>query len=152
MKCQPLAAISECRCLHVPATKLIRNPSDLNGLLGFAFGAGIDLNNINDLARRFKSPPQPHPSYSERNITDRRKALLASRHRYSIAFGSGKSSTSTVLLFAMFESKTRQRVYFSSSSSAACSGSIWARSTVLMTTVVVLEVRCVRRPAALIQS
>lgn len=34
----------------------MKNPSDLNGLLGFASGAGIDLNNINDLACRFKSP------------------------------------------------------------------------------------------------
>jgi hypothetical protein len=35
-------------------------------------------------------------------------------------------SSGTVLLFAMFESKTGKRVYVSSSSSAACSGSISA--------------------------
>jgi hypothetical protein len=40
----------------IPATKMIKNPSNLNGLLGFCFGAGIDTNNVNDLACRFKSP------------------------------------------------------------------------------------------------
>jgi hypothetical protein len=36
---------------------MLKNPSNLNGLLGSAFGGGIDPNNINDLAFRFKSPP-----------------------------------------------------------------------------------------------
>jgi hypothetical protein len=40
----------------VPATKLIKNPSNLNGLLGFFFVVVIDPNNINDLAHRLKSP------------------------------------------------------------------------------------------------
>ena len=42
--------------LDSTATKLVKSPSNLNGLLGFVFGAGIDRNNINDLACRFKSP------------------------------------------------------------------------------------------------
>jgi hypothetical protein len=39
---------------------LIKNPSNLNGLLGFCFGAGIDTNSVNDLACRFKSPATTH--------------------------------------------------------------------------------------------
>jgi hypothetical protein len=33
----------------IPATKLEENPSNLSGLLGFCFGAGIDPDNVNDL-------------------------------------------------------------------------------------------------------
>jgi hypothetical protein len=53
-----MATISECRCrwLRVPATKLIKNPNNLNRLLGFSFSAAIDPKYINDLACRFKSP------------------------------------------------------------------------------------------------
>jgi hypothetical protein len=39
----------------IPATKLIINPSNLKGLLGFISVAGIDPHNIGDLACRFKS-------------------------------------------------------------------------------------------------
>jgi hypothetical protein len=35
---------------------LRKNPSNLKRLLGFHFAAGIDRNNINNLACRFKSP------------------------------------------------------------------------------------------------
>jgi predicted nucleotide-binding protein len=42
---------------------MIKNPSDLNGLLGFCFGAGFDPNNIKDLACSFKSPRNHIHSY-----------------------------------------------------------------------------------------
>ncbi len=57
----------------IPATKLMKNPSDLNGLLGFSFGVGIDLNNINNLACRFKSPRHhTHNRVRARNLADRK--------------------------------------------------------------------------------
>jgi hypothetical protein len=55
----------------VPATKFVKNPSNLKGLLGFSFGAGSDSNNINDLGRRFKSPcnqTPTHPSSAQQFI------------------------------------------------------------------------------------
>jgi hypothetical protein len=71
-----MATISECRYrwLRLPATKLMKNPSNLNRLLGFAFGEGIDPNNINDLVCRFKSPRNHmHNRSRAKNLAGSRK-------------------------------------------------------------------------------
>jgi hypothetical protein len=85
----------------IPATKLVKNPSNLKGLLGFRFGAGVHRNNINSLACGFKSP-RNHAIVSRRNISQRVTKL--SRHRYSTALD-WRNALLAVLLLAMFESK-----------------------------------------------
>src|ERR1700682_5171523 len=66
----------------VPATKLMKNPSNLKGLLGFCFGDGIEPNNINDLACRFKSPRNhTRNRISARNLADSRKFSASIFHR-----------------------------------------------------------------------
>jgi hypothetical protein len=79
---------------------LIKNPCNLNRLPGFSFGVGIDLNDVNDLARRFKSA-RNHAQVLARatNLTAGR-VLGASRRRYFIGIRSPKSSSATVLLAA----------------------------------------------------
>jgi hypothetical protein len=58
----------------IPATKLRKNSSNLTGLLGFAFDAGIDANDINDLAWRFKSPRnQTYNRIRARDLAHRRE-------------------------------------------------------------------------------
>jgi hypothetical protein len=66
-----MATISECRYrgLRVPATKSVENPSNLNWLLEFRFGARIDPNNINDFFYigiiLGSLPPVEHPIVSD---------------------------------------------------------------------------------------
>jgi len=43
-----------------PRNQVDEKSSNLKGLLGFHFGAGINRNNINNLACRFKSPANTH--------------------------------------------------------------------------------------------
>jgi hypothetical protein len=103
-----MSTISVCRYrwLRVPATKLVKNPSNLNRLPGFVFCAGVDTNNINGLAFRFKSP------CSQTHILIREKishAVVSFRGLAASIFHhvrSANSSSGTVLSFAMFESKT----------------------------------------------
>jgi hypothetical protein len=63
---------------------LMKNPSNLKGLLGFCFGDGIEPNNINDLACRFKSPATTHAIVSAREISQTAGSF---RHRYFIGEG-----------------------------------------------------------------
>jgi hypothetical protein len=63
----------------------MKNPSNLKGLLGLCFGDGIEPNNINDLACRFKSRRN-----RTRNRIEARKSPQTAgsfRHRYFIGEG-----------------------------------------------------------------
>jgi hypothetical protein len=98
-----MVTISECRWLRLPATKLVKNHCNLHRLLGFVFGGGIDPNNVNDLACRFKSP-RNHIHNLIRTKISRAVGSFAESIFHNIR--SANSSSATVLLFAMFESKT----------------------------------------------
>jgi hypothetical protein len=70
----------------IPATKLLKNPSNLNWLLESSFGIGIDSSNINDLACRFKSPRNHTQSYQGEKSRRQQEAFVVSRRRNFITF------------------------------------------------------------------
>jgi hypothetical protein len=62
----------------IPATKSMKNPSNLKGLLGFCFGDGINRSNVINLLVGSNHPATTH-IFSRAKISRQQEAFVASR-------------------------------------------------------------------------